>query len=119
MSVYLLQKGDATANIKEFGCEALVTDLGERIWDFSDTAAAIGQLNLVFTVDIALAHLAGAMGKPVWVAVPFAPDWRWMRDIETSTWYLSMRLFRQKRHGAWEGVFGDIRRALRDEIVEG
>ena len=119
MSVYLLQKGDATANIKEFGCEALVTDLGERIRDFSETAAVIGQVNLVITVDIAPAHLAGAMGKPVWVTVPFAPDWRWMCDIETSTWYPSMRLFRQKRHGAWEGVFGDIRRALRDEIVEG
>ena len=117
--VYSLQKGGASANIKEFGCEALVTDLGERIRDFSDTVAVIGQLDLVITVDTALAHLAGAMGKPVWVAVPFAPDWRWMRDIETSPWYPSMRLFRQKRHGAWEGVFGDIRRALRDEIVEG
>jgi len=119
MSVYSLQKGGASANIKEFGCEALVTDLGERIREFSDTVAVIGQLDLVITVDTALAHLAGAMGKPVWVAVPFAPDWRWMRDIETSPWYPSMRLFRQKRHGAWEGVFGDIRRALRDEIVEG
>lgn len=119
MSVFSLQKGGASANIKEYGCEALVTDLGERIRDFSDTAAVIGQLDLVITVDTALAHLAGAMGKPVWVAVPFAPDWRWMRDIETSPWYPSMRLFRQKRYGAWEGVFGDIRRALRDEIVEG
>ena len=67
---------------------------------------------IIATVDTALAHLAGAMGKPVWVAVPFAPDWRWMRNTETSPWYPSMRLFRQKRHGAWAGVFGDIRRAL-------
>jgi Flp pilus assembly protein TadD len=118
MSVYSLQKGPAAADIKEFGCDALVTDLGERLRDFSDTAAVVSQLDLVITVDTALAHLAGAMGKAVWVAVPFSPDWRWMRGTDSSPWYPSMRLFRQKRHGAWAGVFGDIRRALRDEIVD-
>lgn len=118
LSVYSLQKGGAVADLKEYGCEALVTDLGERLRDFSDTAAVVAQLDLVITVDTALAHLAGAMGKPVWVAVPYSPDWRWMRGTDTSPWYPSMRLFRQKRHGAWAGVFGDIRRALRDEIAE-
>ena len=117
--MYSLQKGDAVADIKEHGCDALVTDLGDRLRDFSDTAAVVSQLDLVITVDTALAHLAGAMGKPVWVAIPFSPDWRWMRDTDTSPWYPSMRLFRQKRHGAWAGVFGDIRRALRDDIVDG
>ena len=73
----------------------------------------------MITVDTALAHLAGAMNVPVWVAVPFAPDWRWMRGTDTSPWYPSMRLFRQKRPGNWDGVFSDIRRALRDEIAEG
>lgn len=118
LAIYSLQKGAASDDIKSFGCDALVTDLGDRLRDFSDTAAAVAQLDLVITVDTALAHLAGAMGKPVWTAVPFSPDWRWMRDIETSPWYPSMRLFRQKRNGAWDGVFGDIRRALRDEIVD-
>jgi len=93
--------------------------LSGRINDFADTAAILSQLDLVITVDTALAHLAGAMGVTTWVAVPFAPDWRWMRGKDTTPWYPSMRLFRQKRHGAWEGVFSDIRRALRDHIAEG
>ncbi len=118
LSVYSLQKGPAATDIKEHGCEALVNDIGERVRDFADTAAVVNQLDLVITVDTALAHLAGAMGKQVWVALPYSPDWRWMRGTDTSPWYPSMRLFRQKRHGAWAGVFGDIRRALRDEIVE-
>ena len=96
----------------------MVTDLGGRLSAFSDTAAVIAQLDLVITVDTALAHLAGAMGKPVWVAVPFAPDWRWMRGRDTSPWYPSMRLFRQQRHGAWDGVFAEIRRALGTEIAD-
>lgn len=119
LSVFSLQKGPAVADMAAFGCEALVNDVGGRLRDFADTAAVLDQLDLVITVDTALAHLAGAMGKPVWVAVPFSPDWRWMRGTASSPWYPSMRLFRQKRHGAWEGVFGDIRRALRDEIAEG
>ena len=118
LSVYSLQKGDAAKDIAEHGCAGLVTDLSERVRDFADSASVLSQLDMVITVDTALAHLAGAMGKPVWVAVPFVPDWRWLRDREDSPWYPSMRLFRQRRHGAWEGVFSDIRRALRDEIVE-
>ena len=118
MSVFSLQKGDAADDITTFGCDGLVTDLGGRLRDFSDTAAVIAQLDLVITVDTALAHLAGAMGKPVWVAVPFAPDWRWMRCRDTSPWYPSMRLFRQQRHGAWDGVFAEIRRALGTEIAD-
>lgn len=119
ISVFSLQKGPASRDIATFGCDALVNNLAGRVGDFADTAAVLSQLDMVITVDTALAHLAGAMGKPVWVAVPFAPDWRWMRGTDTSPWYPSMRLFRQKRHGAWEGVFANIRRAMRDEIAEG
>ncbi len=119
VSVFSLQKGPASGDIAEYGCEALVTDLGGRLRDFSDSAAVVKQLDLVITVDTALAHLAGAMNVPVWVAVPFSPDWRWMRGTDTSPWYPSMRLFRQKRPAGWDGVFSDIRRALRDEIAEG
>ena len=119
ISVFSLQKGPASGDISNFGCDALVTNLSGRINDFADTAAILSQLDLVITVDTALAHMAGAMGVTTWVAVPFAPDWRWMRGKDTTPWYPSMRLFRQKRHGAWEGVFSDIRRALRDHIAEG
>ena len=119
VSMFSLQKGPASSEIAELGCESLVTDLGGRLKDFADTAAVVSQLDLIVTVDTALAHLAGALGKPVWIALPFAPDWRWMRGRSDSPWYPSARLFRQKRPGAWEGVFGDIRRALRDEIVGG
>jgi hypothetical protein len=69
--------------------------------DLLETAAIIGGLDLVITVDTMVAHLAGAMGKPVWLLLPFDCDWRWLADGETSPWYPSMRLFRQPRRGDW------------------
>ena len=72
--------------------------------DFADTAAMIANLDLVIAVDTAVAHLAGAMGKPVWVLVPFSPDWRWMSDRDDSPWYPTMLLFRQKIEGDWAEV---------------
>jgi len=77
-----------------------------RAW--VDTAALVCALDLVITVDTALAHLAGALGAPVWVALPFAPDWRWLLGREDSPWYPSMRLFRQTRPGGWSEVFERI-----------
>ncbi len=79
-------------------------DIGRQLKDFSETAAVISQLDLVITVDTAVAHLAGAMNKPVWIMLPFAPDWRWLTDREDSPWYLSARLFRQKSAGSWSEV---------------
>ncbi len=118
VAVFSLQKGPAAVEINEYGSEALVTDLGGRVRDFADSAAVVSQLDLVITVDTALGHLAGALGKPVWIAMPFAPDWRWMRGRTDSPWYPTARLFRQKRPGAWDGVFSEIRRMLREEILE-
>jgi tetratricopeptide (TPR) repeat protein len=115
-SIYSLQKGPREADIAENGCEALVLNLGGRLNDFADTASVIQQLDMVITVDTSVAHLAGALGKPVWVLVPYAPDWRWMTETDSSPWYPTMRLFRQKKHGDWESVFVDVRRALRDEL---
>jgi hypothetical protein len=80
--------------------------------DFADTAALIANLDLVIAVDTAVAHLAGALGKPVWVLLPFAPDWRWMQGRADSPWYPTMRLFRQPAPGGWAPVLADIGEAL-------
>lgn len=80
--------------------------------DFADTAALIGTLDCVITIDTAVAHLAAAMGKPTWVLLPFAPDWRWLLGRETSPWYPSMRLFRQTAPGNWPEVIETVRHAL-------
>jgi tetratricopeptide (TPR) repeat protein len=81
---------------------------------FVDTAAIMANVDLVITSDTAAAHLAGALGVPVWVALPFVPDWRWMLDRDDSPWYPTMRLFRQNQPGDWEGVFEEIEVALRE-----
>jgi tetratricopeptide (TPR) repeat protein len=78
--------------------------LGEEVGDFADTAALIENLDLVITVDTAIAHLAGALGKPVWILLPFVADWRWLRDREDNPWYPSARLFRQSSRGDWVSV---------------
>jgi hypothetical protein len=83
-------------------------DLTEQIRNFADTAALIGQLDLVISIDTAVAHLAGALGKPVWLLLPFAPDWRWMRGQSDSPWYSTMRLFRQDIPRGWEQVISTI-----------
>lgn len=79
---------------------------------FLDTAAVIANLDLVITSDTSIAHLAGAMGVPVWIALKFAPDWRWMLERSDSPWYPTARLFRQPRPGDWESVFADLASAL-------
>ncbi|MDD2733795.1 MAG: tetratricopeptide repeat protein [Desulfuromonadaceae bacterium] len=76
----------------------------DMLTDFSETAALVSNLDLVISIDTAVAHLAGALGKPVWLLLPFAPDWRWLLKREDSPWYPTMRLFRQSRPGDWEEV---------------
>lgn len=78
-----------------------VYDAAAEIRDWDDTAAIIAQLDLVITIDTAVAHLAGAMGKPVWTLVHYSSDWRWGLSGESTPWYPSMRLFRQQRLGDW------------------
>jgi hypothetical protein len=81
-----------------------VIDLAPALGDFAATAAAIAALDLVIVVDTSVAHLAGAFGRPVWLLTPYALDWRWLRDREDSPWYPTMRLFRQHKPQAWDGV---------------
>jgi tetratricopeptide (TPR) repeat protein len=93
--------------------EPRVTHVGTELESFSDTAAVIAQCDLVIAVDTAVAHLAGALGRPLWVLLPFAPDWRWTLDGETSPWYPTAKLFRQSALGDWEAVIARIGEALR------
>jgi hypothetical protein len=118
---YSLQMGAGAGQLSVERCPvaARITDLTPSIHDMADTAALIERLDLVITVDTSVAHLAGALGKPVWVMVPFVPDWRWMVGREDSPWYPSMRLFRQPRIGDWGAVIGAVRAALVDLVAGG
>jgi hypothetical protein len=91
---------------------------GNEIKDFSDTAALISNLDLIISVDTSVAHLAGALAKPVWVMLPFMPDWRWLLDRDDSPWYPTARLFRQDDTHAWDNVIERVHAALRDFIQQ-
>ena len=93
------------------------TNLGDKLNNFADTAAIISQLDLVITIDTATAHLAGAMGRQVWVLLPFAPDWRWFLDRNDSPWYQTMRLFRQSEPGNWQQPLKEIEKSLHKIIT--
>ena len=94
-----------------------IVHFGEQLKDFSDTAALIANVDLVVSVDTAVAHLAGALAKPVWVLLPFVPDWRWLLDRDDSPWYPTMRLFRQDDSRMWDNVIARVSAALRDQFV--
>jgi Flp pilus assembly protein TadD len=94
-----------------------MTDLSQDLTDFGETAALIQNLDLVITVDTAMGHLAGALGKPTWILIPKAADWRWMLDRQDTPWYPSVRLFRQQKPGAWDEPMGELLAALRNELA--
>jgi hypothetical protein len=89
-----------------------IADFGRHFADFNDTAAAVATVDLVISVDTSVAHLAGALGKPVWILLPLCPDWRWLLDRSDSPWYPTARLFRQPRIGDWESVIAQMAREL-------
>jgi tetratricopeptide (TPR) repeat protein len=105
-----LRAGDADL-LQE--CPDLV-HFGEELKDFAETAALIANLDLVISVDTSVAHLAGALAKPVWIMLPFVPEWRWLLDRQDSPWYPTARLFRQDDSRSWTGVIARIRAALRE-----
>jgi tetratricopeptide (TPR) repeat protein len=104
-------------NLKELKRKATIEDLGSQFEDFGDTAGAINALDLIITVDTSVAHLAGALGKPVWLLLPPVTDWRWMLEREDSPWYPTMRLFRQKR-ASWAKIIARVAKELH-AVVEG
>ena len=109
---FSLQVGEHHRDIKQCGYSRIIKDLGKQFTTFHHTASVILQLDLVISVDTAVAHLAGALGKPVWTLLPFVPDWRWMLNRSDSPWYPSMTLFRQRKRGDWHSVFQEIRLTL-------
>ncbi len=115
--LYSLQKGPATAQIDLLAGKISVTDISKHLEDFSDTAAAIENLDLVISVDTSVLHLAGAMGKRAWAVLPFAPEWRWMLNRSDSPWYPTLKLFRQIQWKQWEPVFERIAGELRNLVA--
>ncbi len=103
-----LRPGDA-----EILAAAPVLDLGRELADFDDTAAVLASCDLVIAVDTSVAHLAGALGRPLWVLLPFSADWRWTAAGDRSPWYPSARLYRQPQPGDWDTVIARVAADLR------
>ena len=101
-----LQVGPRAADAKRKGRQTPIRDFSKEFTDYVESAAAVAALDLVITVDTSVAHLAGALGKPTWVLLPWVTDWRWMLEREDNPWYPTMRLFRQKRGEGWDRAIG-------------
>jgi tetratricopeptide (TPR) repeat protein len=114
ITFYSLQKNMSTESIENLPKGIKLVDYTSEIKDFSDTAAIIENLDLVISVDTSVAHLAGALGKPVWTLIPFVPDWRWMLNRADNPWYPTMRLLRQPSSGDWESVIAKVK----DELLK-
>jgi tetratricopeptide (TPR) repeat protein len=117
-SFYSLQVGADLSHSKILLEEGLI-DLTHQIRDFTDTAALLAELDLVIAVDTSVAHLAGAMGRPVWTLISHVPEWRWGLEGDRTSWYPTMRLFRQPRRGDWESVVESVASELKQVIDKG
>ena len=107
-----LQVGPRAADITSTGFGSRLVDLAPTLTDFAETTAALAQLDMLVAVDTAVAHLAGALGLPCWLLLPFAPDWRWGQQGESCAWYESLRLWRQPAPGNWASVVAEIAERL-------
>jgi hypothetical protein len=116
---FALQKTASGSGFADLPPELTATDLADGFEDFAETAAALMALDLVVTVDTAVAHLAGALGRPVWILVSKVPDWRWGETGSTSLWYPSARVFRQTAAGVWDDVIAEVAQALREAVRPG
>jgi tetratricopeptide (TPR) repeat protein len=113
LTFYSLQKGAAAAPLKSRSSDLRLIDLDAGQEDFADTAAIAANLDLVISIDTSVAHLAGAIGRPVWILLHHMPDWRWLRGRSDSPWYPTARLFRQTVPGNWNGVLDQLEESLR------
>jgi tetratricopeptide (TPR) repeat protein len=111
-----VQRDLRSSDAAQLGAITQLTHLGGELADFNDTAAVLSLCDLLVTADTAPAHLAGAMGRPVWVLVPFAPDWRWMLDGESTPWYPTARVFRQSALADWDAVIARVASALQEQL---
>ncbi|MDZ4870402.1 MAG: tetratricopeptide repeat protein [Alphaproteobacteria bacterium] len=112
MSFISLQREVRDADEAQLRAQSNISDWMNEVSDFADTAALIAELDMVVTVDTSVAHVAGALGKPVWILITSAPDWRWLLNRQDSPWYPTARLFRQPTIGDWRSVITDVREAL-------
>ena len=119
VSLVSLQKDHGIEQLADVPADVAILDAGARCDTFADTAAVVANLDLVIASDSAVAHLAGALGTPVWIALKAAPAWRWGLSGDSTPWYPTARLFRQPRPGDWDGVFAAIADALRQKIAAG
>jgi Flp pilus assembly protein TadD len=115
---FSLQKGAGSEQTSSPPAGMQLTNLADQLNDLSDTAAAILNLDLVIAVDTAVAHLAGALGKPVWLLVGYSPDWRWLRDRADSPWYTTMELVRQRKLHDWGELLRRVAGKLRTTVSE-
>lgn len=115
---HCLQRDMRPEDVPSFAIAGNIRFHGPELNDFSDTAALISRMDLVISVDTSVAHLAGALGRPVWLLLPYAPDWRWMLNRDDSPWYPTMRLFRQPAPRDWESVIALVARALTAAIAD-
>jgi ADP-heptose:LPS heptosyltransferase len=109
-----LQKGPGAAQLAGLSNDISVLDGSSEDLDLAETAALVATLDLVITTDTCIAHLAGAMGKPVWILLPRLADWRWMQDRKTTPWYPTACLYRQTSAGDWAGVLSRVVNKLSD-----
>ena len=116
LEFYSLQKGPGSVRANNPPKGMNIINLVDELNDFTDTAAIIANLDLVISIDTSVAHLAGAIGKPVWNLLSFVPDWRWFLNRDDSPWYPGMRLFRQTKPNNWTEVFEQMKKMLLNEI---
>ncbi len=118
VQLFSLQKGPREQDLQSSGAAAVMIDIGSRVEDFAETAAVLQGLDLIIMTDSSVAHLAGALGRPVWDLLNFSTYWLYGGTGETTPWYPSFRLFRQPRPGDWSSVFATVKRELANTVAQ-